>query len=55
MATPTVNLRDLVVLIADPSSYLSMLVHGILRGFPINVVLIGLLWAVCRPRIFLGV
>ena len=39
MATPTVNLRDLVVLIADPSSYLSMLVHGILRGFGAHKVL----------------
>jgi len=33
MASPTINLRDMVVLIADSSSYLSMLVHGILRGF----------------------
>lgn len=38
-ASPTINLRDLVVLIADPSSYLSMIAHGILRGFGTNKVL----------------
>jgi two-component system, chemotaxis family, chemotaxis protein CheY len=32
-APPNVNLRDLVFLIADPSSYMSMLVHSMLRGF----------------------
>ena len=39
MASPTINLRDLVVLIADSSSYLSMIAHGILRGFGTNKVL----------------
>jgi len=39
MASPTVNLRDLVVLIADSSSYLSMIVHSILRGFGASKVL----------------
>jgi CheY-like chemotaxis protein len=39
MATPTINLRDLVVLIAEPSLYLSMIVHGILRGFGAHKVL----------------
>ena len=33
MTTPDINLRDLVFLIADPSSYMSMLIHGMLRGF----------------------
>ena len=39
MASPTINLRDLVVLIADPNSYLSMIAHSILRGFGTNKVL----------------
>lgn len=39
MASPTINLRDLVVLIADPNSYLSNIAHGILRGFGTNKVL----------------
>jgi CheY-like chemotaxis protein len=30
---PTINLRDLIVLVADGSSYFSMLVHSMLRGF----------------------
>ena len=30
---PNMNLRDLVILVADPSSYISMLIHGMLRGF----------------------
>jgi two-component system, chemotaxis family, chemotaxis protein CheY len=33
------NLRDLVILIADPSSYMSMLIHSMLRGFGSNKVL----------------
>lgn len=39
MASPTINLRDLVVLIADPNPYLSMIAHSILRGFGTNKVL----------------
>ena len=39
MASLTMNLRDLVILIADPSSYMSMLVHSMLRGFGTNKVL----------------
>lgn len=39
MANPTMNLRDLAILIADPSSYISMLVHSMLRGFGANKVL----------------
>jgi CheY-like chemotaxis protein len=39
MTRPTINLRDLVVLIADPSPYLSMIAHSILRGFGTNKVL----------------
>ena len=33
MSKPSINLRDLVILVADGSSYFSMLVHGMLRGF----------------------
>jgi CheY-like chemotaxis protein len=39
MANRSMNLRDLVILIADPSPYLCMIVHGILRGFGANKVL----------------
>jgi two-component system, chemotaxis family, chemotaxis protein CheY len=39
MAELTVNFRDLVILIADSSSYMSMLIQGILRGFGANKVL----------------
>jgi CheY-like chemotaxis protein len=39
MASVTMNLRDLVILVADPSSYISMLVHSMLRGFGANKVL----------------
>jgi CheY-like chemotaxis protein len=33
------NLRDLVFVIADPSSYLCMIVHGMLRSFGANKVM----------------
>jgi|SRR5579862_7005078 len=33
MAERTINLRDLSILIADPSPYVRTLVHGMLRGF----------------------
>jgi CheY-like chemotaxis protein len=39
MANPNINLRDLLILVADPSPYLCLLVHGILRGFGANKVL----------------
>jgi CheY-like chemotaxis protein len=39
MTKPTINLRDLVVLVADGSSYFSMLVHGMLRGFGASKVI----------------
>jgi two-component system, chemotaxis family, chemotaxis protein CheY len=38
-ANSNINFRDLVILIADPSPYLCMLVHGILRGFGANKVI----------------
>src|ERR1700722_16731530 len=38
-ASPNMNLLALVILIADPSSYLSMLIHSMLRGFGSNKVL----------------
>jgi two-component system, chemotaxis family, chemotaxis protein CheY len=36
---PSINLRDLVFLIADPSSYLCMIIHSMLRSFGANKVL----------------
>jgi two-component system, chemotaxis family, chemotaxis protein CheY len=39
MTNPSINLRDLVFLIADPSSYMSMLIHSMLRGFGSNKIL----------------
>src|SRR4051812_22483094 len=36
---PSINLRDLVFVIADPSSYLCMIIHGMLRSFGANKVL----------------
>jgi two-component system chemotaxis response regulator CheY len=39
MKNPTINLRDLVILVADPNAYLRRVVHGILRGFGANKVL----------------
>jgi len=33
------NLSDLIILIADPSSYMSMLIHSMLRGFGSSKVL----------------
>jgi two-component system, chemotaxis family, chemotaxis protein CheY len=39
MTNPTINLRDLVILIADPSSYVRMISHSMLRGFGANKVL----------------
>jgi two-component system chemotaxis response regulator CheY len=39
MADRAINLRDLLILVADPSPYLCMLVHGMLRGFGANKVL----------------
>lgn len=39
MTKPTINLRDLIVLVADGSSYFSMLLHGMLRGFGTSKVI----------------
>src|SRR5258708_16012604 len=39
MAERTINLRDLLILVADPSPFLCLLVHGMLRGFGANKVL----------------
>jgi len=39
MVALTMNFRDLVILVADPSSYISMLIHSMLRGFGTNKVL----------------
>jgi len=39
MKNSTINLRDLVILVADPNAYLRRVVHGMLRGFGANKVL----------------
>lgn len=39
MKNSTINLRDLVILVADPNSYLRRVVNGMLRGFGANKVL----------------
>ncbi len=38
MANPTINFRDLVIMVADPNSYFCMVIHGMLRGFGANKV-----------------
>jgi len=38
MAAPTINLRDLSVLIADQNTYVSKIAHNMLRGFGTNNV-----------------
>jgi two-component system chemotaxis response regulator CheY len=38
MAHPSINLKDLVILVADRSPYMTMLVHSMLRGFGANKV-----------------
>jgi two-component system, chemotaxis family, chemotaxis protein CheY len=39
MADRTVNLHDLLILVADPSPFLCMLIHSMLRGFGANKIL----------------
>ena len=39
MKNPSVNLRDLVILVADPNAYARRITNGILRGFGANKVL----------------
>ena len=39
MANPTLNLKDLVILVADPSSNMTMLINSMLRGFGASKVL----------------
>ncbi len=39
MVGPTMNLSGLVILVADPSSYMSMLIHSMLRAFGNSKVL----------------
>jgi two-component system chemotaxis response regulator CheY len=39
MSKPSINLGNLVILVADGSSYFSMLVHGMLRGFGTSKVI----------------
>jgi len=38
MKHPTINLRDLAILVADPNPYLRRVIHGMLRGFGANKV-----------------
>jgi two-component system chemotaxis response regulator CheY len=35
----SINLRDLIILVADPNSYLRRVVHGMIRGFGGNKIL----------------
>jgi len=56
VANPKMNLRDLAILVADPSSYIAMLVHSMLRGFGANKVQdvrssIGVLQVLTEQRI----
>jgi two-component system, chemotaxis family, chemotaxis protein CheY len=39
MTSRSMNLSDLVILVADPSSYISMLIHSMLRGFGSNKIM----------------
>ncbi len=39
MKNPAINLRDLVILLADPNAHARRLINGILRGFGANKVL----------------
>ena len=39
MKHSTINLRDLVILVADPNPYLRRVIHGMLRGFGANKVM----------------
>ncbi len=39
MAAPSINLRDLAILVADSSSYFSLIVHRMLRGFGADKIL----------------
>ena len=41
MKRSTVNLRDLVILVADTSSFGRRIIHGILRGFGANKVVLA--------------
>lgn len=56
MEKPTINLRDLVILLADPNAYLRRVIHGMLRGFGANKVMevdnsLGLLQALSGQKI----
>jgi len=56
VASPNMNLRDLVILIADPSSYITMLIHSMLRGFGANKIVevrnsIGVLQALTGQKV----
>ncbi|MDO8877539.1 MAG: response regulator [Pseudolabrys sp.] len=39
MKNSTINLRDLMILVADPNSYVRRVVNGMLRGFGANKVM----------------
>ncbi len=56
MKNSTINLKDLVILVADPNQYLRRVVSGMLRGFGANKVLevensIGLFQALSGQKI----
>ena len=56
MKNSTINLKDLVILVADPNQYLRRVVSGMLRGFGANKVLevensVGLFQALSGQKI----
>jgi CheY-like chemotaxis protein len=56
MDKPTINLRDLVILVAEPNAYLRRVMHGMLRGFGANKLLevdtsIGLFQALSGQKV----
>jgi two-component system, chemotaxis family, chemotaxis protein CheY len=56
VAKNEINLSDLVILIADPSPYISLLIHSMLRGFGSNKIMevrdsVGVFQALTTGRI----
>lgn len=56
MTNPTVNLSDVVILVADSSAYLRRVIHGALRGFGANKVLevedsVGVVQVLCNQKV----
>ena len=56
MKNPTINLHDLLILIADPNSYTRRIIQGMLRGFGANKLIevgqsAGLLQALIEQKV----